>query len=263
MNRSPGNNTYFEALYEHLRLLLRRGFPVFVLLLLGGGVWYLLGKPYKPGHTRENLSAYLSSRFGLTVASSELLVPRGVPTTSSLWVPTRDLVFLGRRGGGHRDVYWARVTLSNKGIPLGGGDPVNLTFTPRVDERLLVSKGGRVAFFSPGRGVTVLQVSASPFTSGVWEGLRYLESRLTDGQDLELTLLTLPVTYRRVALRWKGEWLHVAPPKEEGAPFSFNPVTRETTAKVRLLVRREELGRGYVSRLRKRLAKLHPILAGW
>src|SRR6185295_12756323 len=74
----------------------------------------------------------------------------------------RHILFLGRRPGGLRDLYRARVRLTSDGEPLGVHELRNLTDTPVGDDVALEARGDRATFatlaFGHIQGVSVLEL---------------------------------------------------------------------------------------------------------
>jgi len=181
-----------------------------------------------------NIARHLAARHKLEVDPASVLLRGGGSDLSP-----REAYFLARAAGDkHRDLYFAHVIVSARGIPVHASPAFALSRTSLADEQELRYDGERfLAYASAVEGktstVTILDLDGlSQRALADFSGLQRLQQRLTNwqetgrlrGLDRVEVELTVP---RPLSLAWQGGLLHAS-----GKDGAFEVVVDARQAKV-------------------------------
>jgi hypothetical protein len=172
---------------------------------------------YEQGSRPQNLAAHLSARHHLRIRPEEIVLPHA----ASAGLRPQEVYFLAARPGSPlRDLYFAHVILSDRGIPVHASPAFSLSNTSAADEQELRYDGQRYLAYASAvedkvSVVTVMDLQGlSAAALGDFSALQRLQQRLTNwqesgrwrGLDRIEVQLTVP---QRVSLAWEAGTLHV------------------------------------------------------
>ena len=215
----------------HLGLVVCSGF----LLMAAAISWTLpAGGCRRQGQLQSNLAAHVWNQHGVRVLPRDIVLPG--PAESGL--RPREAYFLGRRAGGHHDVFFVHVIHSGSRVPVHTSPVFSLSRTRTADEALLRYDARRYLAYASMVGgktsvITVLDLQGLSLEAmDTFTPLQRVLQRLTNWQEtgtlrgLDRLEVRLPFA-QKLSLSWSGSKLRV-----EGRSGLWRAVVDPATARV-------------------------------